>query len=77
MMGYYDAVLGLIPASFIGLTALFYLGGLPTTVAVPLGSLAAIGLIGHAMFVRTPTPRTPDAGDAARPSSRGPNPNAD
>ena len=54
MMGYYDAVLGLIPASFIGLTALFYLGGLPTTVAVPLGSLAAIGLIGHAMFVRSP-----------------------
>ena len=54
MTGYYDIILGLIPASFVGLTALFLLAGLSTTVAVPLAAIPAFGLVGHAMFVRTP-----------------------
>lgn len=68
MMGYYDLVLGLIPVSFVGLTALFLLVGLSMTVAVPLGSLAAMGLVAHAMFVRAPVP---EANPAVAPPSHG------
>ena len=54
MAGYYDIVLGLIPLSLVGLTALFLTTGLSLSVAVPLASTAAIGLMCHAMFVNAP-----------------------
>ncbi|CAI49991.1 uncharacterized protein NP_3800A [Natronomonas pharaonis DSM 2160] len=59
MTGYYDIVLGLIPASLIGLTALFVFGGLSLSASVPLASVATIGLMGHAMFVNAPGPSEP------------------
>ena len=54
MVGYYDIVLGLIPVTLVGLTALLVGGGLPLWLSVPLSSTVAVGLIGHAMFVNGP-----------------------
>jgi len=61
MAGYYDLVLGLIPLALIGITGVLTVGGLGLTTAVPLGSVVAVGLIGHALFVRAPVdaPSTP------------------
>lgn len=75
MMGYYDIVLGLIPASFIGLTGLLMFLGLSTMMAVPLASVVALGIIGHAMFVRTPTSSIHQPQHPVN-QRRGPNPNA-
>jgi hypothetical protein len=61
MTDYYDIVLGLIPASFAGLTAVFLLAGLSLSVSIPLASVAAVGLIYHALFVNAPVATT--AGD--------------
>lgn len=70
MVGYYDLVLGAIPVALLGITGVLTLSGLPTTTAVPVGSVVALGLMGHAMFVNGPVDRvsteeTPDA-DATR-----------
>lgn len=54
MTGYYDIVLGLIPLALAAITAALSFAGLGLTTAVPLASLVAVGLIGHAMFVRAP-----------------------
>lgn len=54
MTGYYDIVLGLIPLALAGITGVLTLVGFELTTAIPLASLVAVGLIGHAMFVRTP-----------------------
>lgn len=66
MASYYDFVLGLIPLSLAGLTALFLVTGLSMSLSVPLASTVAVGLMGHAMFVRAPVSApTPDhAADA-------------
>jgi len=62
MTGYYDYVLGLIPAALLGVTAVLRLVGLPSTVAVPGGALVAAGLIAHAMFVKAPVTSETRAG---------------
>lgn len=54
MTGYYDYVLGLIPVSLVVITGALLLAGFQLTTAVPLGSLVAVGLVGHAMFVNAP-----------------------
>ncbi len=54
MTGYYDVVLGLIPVTLAGITGALYVAGFALTTAIPLASLVAVGLIGHAMFVRAP-----------------------
>jgi len=54
-MNYYDLILGLIPLALLGLTALLTTAGLALTAAVPLAGTISAGMIGHAMFVRTPT----------------------
>ena len=54
MTGYYDIVLGLIPLALATITAALTVAGVSLTTAVPLASLVAVGLIGHAMFVRAP-----------------------
>lgn len=63
MTGYYDYVLGLIPATLLGITALLLLAGVGLTTAVPLASIVTAGVIGHAMFVNgpvdAPTDETP------------------
>jgi hypothetical protein len=61
MIGYYDAVLGLIPISLFGLGGLLSGAGLPFTTAVPVAALVAAALVCHAMFVRTPGDALPDS----------------
>lgn len=69
MTGYYDVVLGLIPLTLAGITGALYATGFELTTAIPLASLVAVGLIGHAMFVRSPVdapgtaPETPQTAD--------------
>ena len=60
-MNYYDIVLGMIPLALLGLTALLVAVGLDLTTAVPLAGGVSAGMIGHAMFVRTPTDVAADA----------------
>ncbi|MFB6073662.1 MAG: hypothetical protein ABEJ89_01470 [Haloarculaceae archaeon] len=55
MAHYYDFVLGLIPLALAGITAALVVAGVSLTMAVPMASVVSVGLIGHAMFVRTPT----------------------
>jgi hypothetical protein len=69
MTGYYDVVLGLIPFGLGSIAAVLTLLGYQLTVAVPVASLFAIGLIGHAMFVRTPTDAVPETAGPLAPSS--------
>ena len=55
MAGYYDIVLGLIPLSLGGGSALLTVAGVSLTTAIIAASLVAVLLIGHGMFVRTPS----------------------
>lgn len=55
MTSYYDAILALIPLTLVGATAVLLGIGLSLTTAVPIGASFAVLLIGHAMFVRSPT----------------------
>jgi hypothetical protein len=54
MTGYYDLVLGLIPLSLAGTTSALLGVGVELTTAVQIGSLIAVALIGHALFVNGP-----------------------
>lgn len=66
MTGYYDLVLGLIPLAMAGITGTLYLTGFALTTAIPLASVVAVGLIGHAMFVRAPVdPVPPESNESA------------
>ena len=59
-MDYYDAVLGLIPLTVGSIAVALLWVGVALPVAVSAGSVVAVGLIGHAMFVRTPVGETVD-----------------
>jgi hypothetical protein len=59
MTGYYDIVLGLIPLTLGGVAALLTAFGFALTTAIPVASVVAVGLIGHAMFVNGPVDSTP------------------
>jgi len=59
MTGYYDIVLGLIPLAMAGITGTLVLAGFALTTAIPLASVVAVGLIGHAMFVNAPVDPVP------------------
>jgi hypothetical protein len=61
MVSYYDIVLGLIPATFAGVAGALTVTGLELTLTVVVASVAAVLLVGHAMFVRAPV-------DAERPT---------
>ena len=54
MTEYYDAILGLIPLTLVGLAGILALAGLSLTLAVSVGATVSAALIGHAMFVRGP-----------------------
>lgn len=62
MTGYYDIVLALIPVALIGITGSLTFVGIPLTSAVPVSAIFVAGLIGHAMFVKSPidTPEEPN-----------------
>lgn len=53
-MDYYDLVLGSIPGSLLGVTGALSAVGIAFTTALAIGSIIAVALIFHAMFVRTP-----------------------
>jgi hypothetical protein len=55
MAGYYDVVLGLIPLTLAGISGVLSFAGMALSVAIPIAGVVSIALIGHAMFVRTPT----------------------
>jgi hypothetical protein len=59
MTGYYDIVLGLIPLAMAGITGGLLLAGFALTTAIPLASVVAVALIGHAMFVNAPVDPAP------------------
>jgi hypothetical protein len=59
MTGYYDVVLGLIPLAMAGITGGLMLAGFALTTAIPMASIVAVGLIGHAMFIRAPVDPVP------------------
>jgi Cu/Ag efflux pump CusA len=67
MTGYYDIVLGLIPVSLAGLTALLFVAGMSLSVSIALASVATLGVMAHAMFVRAPV--GPTATEDAQQSS--------
>jgi len=71
MTGYYDIILGLIPLAMAGITGALYFAGFALTTAIPLASVVAVGLIGHAMFVRAPVDPEPaesnEAAESAQP----------
>lgn len=60
-MDYYDAVLGLIPLSVGGVSVALLWVGLTLSLAVSAGAVVAAGLVGHAMFVRTPIGQSVDS----------------
>lgn len=71
MTGYYDIVLGLIPLSLAGLTALLFVAGMSLSVSIPLASVVTLGVMGHAMFVRAPVGSAPaDVSPAAATDSK-------
>jgi hypothetical protein len=74
MTDYYDIVLGLIPVSFAGLTALFLVAGMSLSVSIPLASVVAVGLIYHALFVNAPVTTTGgnDDGQSAAEATQSP-----
>ena len=54
MADYYDAVLALIPVTLIGLALTLNAVGFAFTTALPVGAMVAGGIVGHAMFVKSP-----------------------
>lgn len=59
MVHYYDYILGAIPLALaLPATALVAMG-IPLTQAIPAASILTFALIGHAMFIRTPTDAIP------------------
>lgn len=60
---YYDLVLVLIPLALVGVGGLLLLAGVRRPVAVSVAGTAAIGLIGHAIFVNGPVRATSAVAD--------------
>mgnify|MGYP000356046518 CR=1 FL=1 len=54
MTDYYDIILALIPLALGGITVSLTTMGTDPTTALQMGSLVALGIIGHALFVRSP-----------------------
>lgn len=73
MTGYYDLVLGLIPLALVGISGVLSVAGFSITTAVPVAATVAVGLIGHAMFVRSPVDSTPATTNASTSAAMAPN----
>lgn len=70
MPAYYDYVLASIPLSLVGVASVLTLAGFGLTQAVSLSALISIAVIGHALFIRGPTP-TPSGEDGQKNTSFG------
>jgi hypothetical protein len=70
MAGYYDFVLGFIPLALGGGSVALTVAGVSITTAIIAASLLAVLVIGHGMFVRTPSDAvSPAAAPSAAPST--------
>jgi hypothetical protein len=58
MTTYYDYVLGFIPLVLVGFGAGLHAFGIPIEIAVAVGGLLALSLMGHALFVNAPVDRS-------------------
>jgi hypothetical protein len=56
MTSYYDYVLGLVPVTLVGITAVLDAAGFDHLLAVSVGAGAAALVVGHALFVNSPVP---------------------
>jgi hypothetical protein len=75
---YYDYVLGLVPLALVGITAVLHVIGVATLVAIPVGSVVASLVVGHALFINGPTDRPAGRPDDTPTHSAGRTPvNAD
>lgn len=54
MIGYYDLVLGLVPATLLGISGALYGAGIDLAIAVPLAAATAAAIIAHGLFVNAP-----------------------
>lgn len=72
MATYYDLILASIPLVLVGLGGALHLAGLDPDAAVAVAGLVALGLVGHALFVKAPveTPSRPK--DETVDTSHGP-----
>jgi len=79
MIGYYDLVLGLVPAALLGISGALYGVGIDITIAVPVAAAAAAAVIGHGLFVNAPVdePRVFDEPAVAAPAPAAPGVAAD
>lgn len=75
MTGYYDLILGLIPASFLGTIGLLHVVGIGLMMAIPVAGFIALGIVAHGLFINGPVddPRPTPTQNAA---TNGPAPNA-
>lgn len=67
-MNYYDIVLTLVPTIMVGLTGALVVAGVSVEAALFAASILSAGVIGHAMFVRTPVPSEEPSGPHHLPS---------
>jgi len=58
-MNYYDVVLLLVPVSFLGISGTAFFGGLSVEVALMVGGVFSVAIIGHAMFANPPVDPLP------------------
>lgn len=58
MTTYYDYVLGFIPLVLVGFGAGLPAFGIPVEIAVAVGGLLALSLMGHALFINAPVDRS-------------------
>lgn len=79
MIGYYDVVLGLVPAALLGITGALYGAGIDLVIAVPVAAAAAAGVIGHGLFVNAPVDgsRATDEPTVSAPAPSAPGVTAD
>ncbi|MFB6124909.1 MAG: hypothetical protein ABEJ59_03015 [Halanaeroarchaeum sp.] len=69
MTEYYDLVLGLIPFALVGIGGGLTVAGMSATTALTIGGLAAVGLVGHALFVNGPVSFTESRTNGSTTSS--------
>lgn len=55
MPSYYDYLLAAIPTVMVAAPAALSVVELPYTTGIVVGAAIALGLVGHGMFVKTPT----------------------
>jgi len=71
MTEYYDFILALIPTALLGIGGILLVAGVPHPLAVSLAGAAAVGMIGHAIFVNGPVAATDSTATESTSASAG------